>query len=274
MREQLRIAAGEEISEQTPTPRGHSFEFRINGEDAGRGFLPSPGPVRRFDPPMGPGVRVDSGVRAGDEVSGAFDSMLAKLVVTGASRTEALERSRRALEEFTIEGIPTVLPFHRLVVEDPAFAPEDPAEPFSIHTRWIETEFGGDIPPAPLAHAPEEPEDRESVVLEVDGRRVEVSLPASLRAPQPEVRHRRKRTHKQAAQAAGGDAVAAPMQGTIVKVMVEEGQTVADGDLLLVLEAMKMEQPITAHRSGVVTGLDAEIGATVSAGAVLCQIAD
>ncbi|MGP9693907.1 acetyl/propionyl/methylcrotonyl-CoA carboxylase subunit alpha [Brachybacterium sp. AOP25-B2-12] len=274
VREQFRIAAGERISAEDPIARGHSFEFRINGEDAGRGFLPSPGPVRRFDPPMGPGVRVDSGVRSGDEVSGAFDSMLAKLIVTGATREEALERSRRALAEFRIEGLPTVLPFHRLVVEDPAFAPADPTEPFTIHTRWIETEFGGDIPAAPLAPAPEDAEDRESVVLEVDGRRVEVSLPASLRAPQPEVRQRRKRSHKQAVQAAGGDAVTAPMQGTIVKVLVEEGQTVADGDLLLVLEAMKMEQPITAHRSGVVQGLEAEVGATVSAGAVLCQIAD
>ncbi|GAB2546860.1 acetyl/propionyl/methylcrotonyl-CoA carboxylase subunit alpha [Brachybacterium huguangmaarense] len=274
VREQLRIAAGEEISEETPVVRGHSFEFRINGEDAGRSFMPAPGRIRRFDPPMGPGVRVDSGVRAGDEISGAFDSMLAKLIVTGATRTEALERSRRALAEFTIEGLPTVLPFHRVVVEDPAFAPSDPDAPFTVHTRWIETEFAGGIPAAPLPQAPGEVEGRESVVLEVDGRRVEVSLPASLRAPQPEVRQRRKRTHKTTTQTTGGNAVAAPMQGTIVKVMVEEGQSVADGDLLLVLEAMKMEQPITAHRSGVVTGLDAEVGATVSAGAVLCTIED
>ncbi len=274
VREQLRIAAGERIEETTPAPRGHSFEFRINGEDAGRGFMPSPGRIRRFDPPLGPGVRVDSGVRAGDEISGAFDSMLAKLIVTGATRAEALERSRRALAEFTIEGLPTVLPFHRLVVEDPAFAPKDPDEPFEVHTRWIETEFTGEIPPAPLPGAVSEPEGRESVVLEVDGRRVEVSLPASLRAPEAPVRQRRKRTHRQSGPAAGGDAVTAPMQGTIVKVMAEEGQTVADGDLLLVLEAMKMEQPITATRSGVVTGLDAEVGATVSAGAVLCRIVD
>ncbi|MCL6424254.1 ATP-grasp domain-containing protein [Brachybacterium sp. JHP9] len=275
VREQFRIAAGERISPVDPTPRGHSFEFRINGEDAGRGFLPAPGTVQRFDAPSGPGVRVDSGVRSGDEISGAFDSMLAKLIVTGATRQEALERSRRALAEFRIEGMPTVLPFHRLVVEDPAFAPAPGADSFSVHTRWIETEFTGDIPPAPLPAPTAEVEGREAVVVEVDGRRVEVSLPASLRAPQQTVRQRRRRGQRQQAGAtAGGNAVTAPMQGTIVKIVAEEGQSVADGDLLLVLEAMKMEQPITAHRSGVVTGLSAEVGATVSAGAVLCTLED
>ena len=275
VREQLRIAAGERISEEDPVARGHSFEFRINGEDPGRGFMPSPGPVHRFDAPSGPGVRVETGVRSGDVVSGAFDSMLAKLVVTGATRQEALERSRRALAEFRIDGLPTVLPFHRVVVEDPAFAPADPEEPFSVHTRWIETEYTGEITPAPLPAQPDEPEDREAVVVEVDGRRVEISLPASLRAPQQAVRQRRKRQHRAAGEsAASGGTVTAPMQGTIVKVQVEEGQTVADGDLLVVLEAMKMEQPITAHRSGVVTGLSAEVGATVSAGASLCTIDD
>lgn len=275
VREQLRIAAGERISDQDPVVRGHSFEFRINGEDPGRGFMPAPGKIQRYEVPSGPGVRIESGVRAGDEISGAFDSMLAKLIVTGATRQEALERSRRALAEFRIEGIPTVLPFHRTVVEDPAFAPADVEEPFSVHTRWIETEFDNDLPAAPLPSQPEEPEDRESVVVEVDGRKVEISLPASLRAPQAPVRQRRKRQHRGAeGAAAGGNSVPAPMQGTIVKVVAEEGQTVADGDLLVVLEAMKMEQPITAHRSGVVKSLNAEIGATVSAGAVLCQIED
>ncbi|MFC7456537.1 acetyl/propionyl/methylcrotonyl-CoA carboxylase subunit alpha [Brachybacterium sp. GCM10030267] len=275
VREQLRIAAGETISGTDPIARGHSFEFRINGEDPGRGFMPAPGRIQRYDVPSGPGVRMESGVRAGDEVSGAFDSMLAKLVITGATRQEALERSRRALAEFHIEGVPTVLPFHRTVVEDPAFAPADPEQPFTVHTRWIETEFSNEIPPAALPAQPEEPEDREAVVVEVDGRRVEISLPASLRAPQAAVRSRRKRQHRGVGEgAAGGHSVTAPMQGTIVKLVAEEGQTVADGDLLLVLEAMKMEQPITAHRSGVVTGLSAEIGATVSAGAVLCSIED
>ncbi|MGP5626913.1 acetyl/propionyl/methylcrotonyl-CoA carboxylase subunit alpha [Brachybacterium alimentarium] len=275
VREQLRIAAGETISTEDPEPRGHSFEFRINGEDPGRGFMPAPGRIDRYDVPSGPGVRVDSGVRAGDEISGAFDSMLAKLIVTGATRQEALERSRRALAEFRVEGIPTVIPFHRAVVEDAAFAPADPEEAFSVHTRWIETEFDNDLPAAPLPAQPEEPEDREAVVVEVDGRRVEISLPASLRAPQAAVRSRRKRQHNGVGDAAAnGNSVAAPMQGTIVKIVAEEGQSVADGDLLVVLEAMKMEQPITAHRSGVVKGLSAEIGATVSAGAVLCTIED
>ena len=275
VREQLRIAAGETISEEDPVTRGHSFEFRINGEDPGRGFMPSPGRIQRFEAPSGPGVRVETGVRSGDEISGAFDSMLAKLVVTGATRQEAIERSRRALAEFRVEGIPTVLPFHRAVMEDPAFTPQDAEEPFSVHTTWIETEFTGDLPAAPLPAQPEEPEDREAVVVEVDGRRVEISLPASLRAPQAAVRQPRKRQHGGGSAAvAGGNSVSAPMQGTIVKVAVEEGQSVADGDVLVVLEAMKMEQPITAARSGVVTGLNAEIGATVSAGAVLCSIED
>lgn len=277
VREQFRIAAGEKVDPVDPTPRGHSFEFRINGEDAGRDFLPAPGPIKVFEPPFGPGVRVDSGVVQGDSISGAFDSMLAKLIVTGSTRQEALERSRRALAEFTIAGLPTVLPFHRLVVNDPAFAPVDPEAKFSIHTRWIETEFDGEIAPAPHPSAPEETEDRERVIVEVDGRRVEVSLPASLRAPRPQGPQRRRKRSAQggtARAAANGNAVTAPMQGTIVKVAVKEGQTVADGDLLVVLEAMKMEQPILAQRSGVVASLDAEVGATVSAGAVLCTVED
>ena len=275
VREQFRIAAGEKISPIDPEPRGHSFEFRINGEDPGRGFLPSPGPINAFEPPLGPGVRVDSGVRTGDAISGHFDSMLAKLIVTGASREEALERSRRALAEFRIDGIPTVVPFHKLVVDDPAFAPSNPEEPFKVHTRWIETEFSGAIDPAPLPSATDEVEDREAVVVEIDGRKVEVSLPASLRAPRVKTPQRRKRrTGTTRGGASGGHAVSAPMQGTIVKIAVEEGETVADGDLILVLEAMKMEQPILAHRSGIVTHLDAEIGATVSAGAELCAIED
>ena len=275
VREQFRIAAGEKISPVDPQTRGHSFEFRINGEDAGRGFLPAPGPVKLFEPPLGPGVRVDSGVRTGDSISGYFDSMLAKLIVTGATRAEALERSRRALAEFRIDGIPTVMPFHRLVVDDPAFAPSDPDTPFAVHTRWIETEFSGDITPSALPNATDDLEDREDVIVEIDGRKVEISLPASLRAPRTATPQRRKRrTSSARSTSAGGHAVSAPMQGTIVKIAVEEGQTVADGDLILVLEAMKMEQPILAHRSGIVTNLDAEIGATVSAGAQLCSIED
>src|SRR5699024_4702146 len=275
VREQLRIAAGERILDEDPVSRGHSFEFRINGEDPGRGFMPAPGRIQRYDVPSGPGVRIESGVRTGDEVSGAFDSMLAKLVVTGATRREARERSRRALAESDIEGIPTGHPFQRNVVEDAPFAPEDTEKTFSVHTTWMGSEFDNDLPAAPLPSQPEEAADREAVVVEVDGRRVEISLPASLRAPQAPVRQRRKRQHRAAGEAAGsGNSVSAPMQGTIVKVVAEEGQSVADGDLLIVLEAMKMEQPITAHRSGIVKGISAEIGATVSAGAVLCSIED
>lgn len=280
VREQLRIAAGEELGYDDPAIRGHSIEFRINGEDAGRNFLPAPGPVTVFRPPSGPGVRLDSGVEAGDVVAGAFDSMLAKLIVTGATRQQALERSRRALAEFEIEGMPTVLPFHRAVVSDPAFAP-DGDDHFTVHTRWIETEFDNTIEPwtGPGADGETEPEQRERVVVEVAGKRLEVMLPAglaSLGGGAPAARQKapkRKRAGGGGA-AAGGDALTSPMQGTIVKIAVEDGATVSSGDTIVVLEAMKMEQPITAHKDGVVTGLSAEVGATVTSGAVLCEIKD
>src|SRR5699024_9431655 len=190
VREQLRIAAGERILDEDAVSGGHSFELRINGEDPGRGFMPAPGRIQRYDVPSGPGGRIEAGVRPGDEASGAFDAVVATVVAPGATRQEALERSRRALAEFHIEGIPTVLPFHRKVVEDAAFAPEDPEKTFSVHTTWIESEFDNDLPAAPLPSQPEEAEDREAVVVEVDGRRVEISLPASLRAPQAPVRQR------------------------------------------------------------------------------------
>lgn len=276
VREQLRIAQGGIVEEASPAVRGHAFEFRINGEDPGRDFLPSPGPLQRFDPPSGPGIRLDSGVRAGDVVTGAYDSMLAKLIVTGASRQEALQRARRALAEFRIEGLPTVVPFHRAVLDDPAFAPADPDEPFSIHTRWIETECTIDLPAAPLKPPAAAGEDRENIVVEIDGRRVEVSLPASLRAPttsSPQPRRRGSRGTS-SSNTPSGSAVTAPMQGTIVSIKVEEGEHVKDGQELLVLEAMKMEQSIKAHRSGIVSGICAEVGATVSAGALLCTVSD
>jgi acetyl-CoA/propionyl-CoA carboxylase biotin carboxyl carrier protein len=280
VREQLRIAAGEELGYDDPAPRGHSFEFRINGEDAGRGFLPSPGTVTRFAPASGPGVRVDSGVVSGDVIGGAFDSMLAKLIVTGADRMQALERSRRALAEFVVEGMPTVLPFHRAVVSDPAFATDDET-PFTIHTRWIETEWDNTVEPFDAATAGATPEagERERVVVEVGGKRLEVILPAGLgvgggngggqgqRAKAP-----RRTPSGSAGSGAGGDALTAPMQGTIVKVAVEEGQAVAKGDLVVVLEAMKMEQPITAHKDGNVSRLSAAVGETVTAGAVIATI--
>ncbi|KQQ22772.1 acetyl-/propionyl-CoA carboxylase subunit alpha [Rathayibacter sp. Leaf299] len=275
VREQFRLAEGGVLDYDDPTPRGHSFEFRINGEDAGRGFLPAPGPVHVFKAPGGPGVRVDSGVVAGDVISGSFDSLLAKLVVTGSTRAEALERSRRALEEFEVTGLPTVLPFHRAIVRDPAFAPEGDA-PFTIYTRWIETEFDNTIEAwSGEPGAIPEPAARQNVVVEVDGRRVEVTLPGEFarsgpsRAASASVP---KRRGSGSVSTVTGDSVTSPMQATIVKVAVAEGDSVVTGDLVVVLEAMKMEQPLTAHKDGVVTGLSAEAGTTVSAGHVLLQI--
>ena len=279
VREQFRIAAGEPLGYDDPEVRGHSIEFRINGEDPGRGFLPQPGPVERFEAPSGPGVRLDSGVVTGSVVGGGFDSMLAKLVVTGATRTEALQRARRALAEFVVEGLPTVLPFHRAVVADPAFAPADPTEPFTVHTRWIETEFDNTLPawtPGGGGGGGSAPEDepRQRVVVEVDGRRIEVVLPASFATSAttgPSSAPRRSRRGTGAA-AASGDSLRSPMQATVVTVVVADGDEVAEGDLVAVLEAMKMEQPLRAHRSGTVSGLAVQVGGTVTAGAVVCQI--
>jgi len=261
--------------------RGHAIEFRINGEDAGRNFLPQPGTVVQWSPPSGPGVRLDSGIVQGSVIGGAFDSMLAKLIVHGNTRQQALERSRRALAEFTVEGMPTVIPFHRAVVADPAFAPADPAQPFTVHTRWIETEFDNRIPPWSGAGAadPDEAEQRERLVVEVGGKRLEVSLPAGFGrtaavAPHHATKAAPKRTSTKAKQVASGDALTSPMQGTIVKIAVVDGETVAAGDLIVVLEAMKMEQPITAHKAGTITGLAAEVGQTVTSGAVLCELKD
>ncbi|GIT80992.1 acetyl-/propionyl-CoA carboxylase subunit alpha [Leifsonia sp. LS1] len=277
VREQFRLAEGGTLDYEDPAPRGHSFEFRINGEDAGRGFIPSPGPVHVFKPAGGPGVRVDSGIQAGDEISGAFDSMLAKLIVTGSSREEALERSRRALDEFEVAGLPTVLPFHRAIVRDPAFAPQD-GEPFSIYTRWIETEWTNEIEPWSGELGDQTPaERRSSVVVEVEGKRIEVSLPAKLltgggaasasSAPAP-----RRRGSAAAVDTATGDSLTAPMQATVVKVAVADGDAVVKGDLVLVLEAMKMEQPLTAHKDGTISGINAAVGETVSSGHLLLSI--
>ncbi|MGQ4560758.1 acetyl/propionyl/methylcrotonyl-CoA carboxylase subunit alpha [Dermabacteraceae bacterium P7054] len=272
---QLEIAAGARLEESDPPLRGHSIEFRINGEDPGRNFLPAPGRLNEFVLPAGPGVRVDTGFQAGDELGGNFDSLLAKLIVTGRDRQQALARARRALAEFQISGIPTALPFHREVVRDPAFAPEDPQAPFTVHTRWIETECSAKFTPQPLPGAGHGEDEREKLTVEIDGRRIEVSLPASLRAPQPVRPLPRRRSGRGAKVSAAGDgAVRSPMQGTVVKVAVKEGESVEEGDLLLVLEAMKMEQPVNAHRSGVVRELTAEVGASVSSGAVFCQISD
>jgi len=275
VREQFRIAQGGVIDYVDPALRGHSIEFRINGEDPGRGFLPAPGKLDVWQLPAGPGVRVDTGFEAGDVIGGNFDSLLAKLIVTGKDRNEAIERSRRALSEFNVEGIATALTFHRVVVSDPAFAPADPEQAFTVHTRWIETEFDNQIPAYVAAGADiDEPAARNNVVVEVNGKRLEVSLPGEFgmsgnsQAAAPTAK---KRERKKAA-AASGDSVSAPMQGTIVKVEVAEGQEVQAGDLIVVLEAMKMEQPLTAHKAGIITGLNAEVGTTVPAGTSLCEI--
>nr|WP_299034279.1 biotin carboxylase N-terminal domain-containing protein [uncultured Pseudokineococcus sp.] len=280
VREQLRIAAGEALGYDDPPVRGHSLEFRVNAEDAGRGFLPAPGTATRFEAPSGPGVRVDSGVVAGDAVAGAFDSMLAKLVVTGATRRQALERARRALAEFVVDGMPTVLPFHRAVVVDPAFAPEVSGGqgPFTVHTRWIETEYDNQVEPfaGPAADAPEAGE-REGVVVEVGGRRLEVVLPAGLGGGgAPTGAPARAKTRRGRAQKAtsSSESLTSPMQATVVAVSVADGDAVEAGDTVVVLEAMKMEQPLTAHRAGVVRGLAAEVGQSVASGAVLCEIVD
>ncbi|WP_030409783.1 acetyl/propionyl/methylcrotonyl-CoA carboxylase subunit alpha [Streptomyces albus] len=286
VREMFRIADGEELGYDDPPMRGHSFEFRINGEDPGRNFLPAPGTVTTFAPPSGPGVRLDAGVESGSVIGPAWDSLLAKLIVTGATRKQALERAARALDEFEVTGMATAIPFHRTVVRDAAFAPEidgREGEPFDVHTRWIETEFVNEIKPfAAPAAVDEDAEEasRETVVVEVGGKRLEVSLPSSLGMPlaraavEGGARKPRRKAAKKSASAASGDALASPMQGTIVKVAVEEGQTVEEGELIIVLEAMKMEQPINAHRAGTVKDLNAEIGASVSAGAVICEIKD
>ena len=276
VREQFRIARGEKIEEKDPVLRGHSFEFRINGEDAGRSFMPAPGTIEKMSVPTGPGVRWDSGFVAGDVIGGNFDSMLAKLIVTGADREQALQRARRALAELTIEGMPTVIPFHRVVLDDPAFAPAEGGE-FKVHTRWIETEFNNTIPMysgAPGSVDSDE-DERTTVVVEVNGKRMEVSLPnlsgGAKPAAKPAAKTRKSRSARSAAKG-GGDELTSPMQGTIVKVAASDGDTVAEGDLILVLEAMKMEQPITAHKAGKVSGLSAKAGDTVTSGAVLATI--
>jgi len=275
VREMFRIADGEPLGYGDPPARGHSIEFRINAEDAGRNFLPMPGTITSWRVPSGPGVRVDAGYEQGMTVPQAFDSLIAKLIVTGASRREALERSRRALEEFEIGGMPTVLPFHRAVVTDPAFA----GESLRVHTRWIETEFATRIPPYETAPEQAEPAARERITVEVGGKRLDVVMPAVLSAAAPSAisspaaeRRRGSRHGKRTAPAAAGDGLVSPMQGTIVKIAAEDGQAVTTGDTIVVLEAMKMEQPLTAHRDGTVTGLSVEAGQTVTAGTVICRI--
>jgi acetyl-CoA/propionyl-CoA carboxylase biotin carboxyl carrier protein len=295
VREMFRIADGQRLSYDDPPVRGHSIEFRINAEDAGANFLPAPGTITRWQPPSGPGVRLDAGYTAGMTVPQAFDSLIAKLIVTGASREQALERSRRALAEFGVGGMPTVLPFHRAVVRHPAFT----SEPFTVHTRWIETEFDGDITPySPSGQeadpASAEPAERERITVEVGGKRLEVVIPAGLgggraagtaagtadgaagggRAARPRQASAGGGRKARAGQGAGGDALVSPMQGTIIKLVAQDGQQVTAGDTIVVLEAMKMEQPLAAHKDGTVSGLAVQVGQTVTSGEIICQLKD
>ena len=274
VREQFNIAEGGELSiTEDPTPRGHAFEFRINGEDAAAGFMPAPGTIVSYSEPSGPGVRVDSGVRENTVIGGQFDSMLAKLIVWGPDRETALQRARRALAEYTVEGLPTVIPFHQAIVNDPAFSAENGS--FDVYTKWIEEEWVGELPAYVDVETPEEEEAAASqkFVVEVGGRRIEVALPGNLLlgggAPRKKSKKRRGSSSKTAA---SGDAVVAPMQGTVIKVGVEEGQEVAEGDVVLILEAMKMENPVKAHKAGTVTGLSVEQGAQINKGAPLLEI--
>jgi acetyl-CoA/propionyl-CoA carboxylase biotin carboxyl carrier protein len=264
VRQQFRIAMGEELGFEDPEIRAHSFEFRINGEDPGRSFLPAPGRITQWQIPTGPGVRVDAGFKNGDTIGGNFDSLLAKLIVTGATRVEAVQRARRALSEFKVGGLATALPFHRAIMEDPAFT-----ENFTIHTSYIENEFTNEIPPfAQSALESQTHAAPEHLVTEINGKRFEIFVHA------PEPVHKRHRAKQGASGASTGTALTSPMQGTVVKIAVEEGQIVETGELIIVLEAMKMEQPLIAHRSGVISNLSAVIGETVSSGSTLCDIID
>ncbi|WP_049064148.1 acetyl/propionyl/methylcrotonyl-CoA carboxylase subunit alpha [Corynebacterium striatum] len=274
VREQFNIAEGGKLSfTEDPTPRGHAFEFRINGEDAAAGFMPAPGNVVKYAEPAGPGVRVDSGVREGSVIGGQFDSMLAKLIVWGQDRETALQRARRALSEYTVEGLPTVIPFHQAIVSDPAFTAENGS--FDVYTKWIEEEWVGELPAYvdPDAPAEDDADPAQKFVVEVAGRRIEIALPSNLIFGGGSPRKKsKKRRGGGAKAAASGDAVVAPMQGTVIKVNVEEGQEVAEGDVVLILEAMKMENPVKAHKSGTVTGLAVEQGAQINKGTPLLEI--
>ncbi|MDQ3095926.1 MAG: ATP-grasp domain-containing protein [Actinomycetota bacterium] len=276
VREMFRLAAGEELGYDDPVVSGHSMEFRINAEDAGRSFMPAPGTLTRWHAPSGPGIRVDGGYDQGEAVPGAFDSLVAKLIVTGVSRTQVLERSRRALAEFVVDGMPTVIPFHRRVVADAAFIGDGTT--FSVFTSWIETEFDNTIEPYVGDNEQAEPIERETVTVEVGGRRLEVSLPAGLvatgSASSGGAKPGKRKAGKKAGAAPSGNTLTAPMQGTIVKVAVDEGQQVAAGDLVVVVEAMKMEQPLNAHRAGTISKLTAEVGSTVTSGGIVCEISD
>ncbi len=286
--EMFKIADGQPLGFDDPPLRGHSIEFRINAEDPGRSFLPAPGTLTVWKPPSGPGVRLDSGYAAGMTVPQLYDSLIAKLIVTGADRAQALARARRALAEFEIGGMPTVLPFHQAIVVDPAFT----NEPFSVFTRWIETEFAAQLPPysgdgaiSDAGHFDADPGARERVLVEVNGKRLEVVLPAGFGGARPDQpgssatgRASRAKSGRGDARrhiaAASDDHLISPMQGTIVKLVAADGQRVQAGETIVVLEAMKMEQPLTAHKDGTVAELTVQVGQTVPAGQVICRLAD
>ncbi len=262
VREQFRIAMGEKLGYSDPVIRGHSIEFRINGEDPGRSFLPAPGRITKMSLPTGPGVRVDTGFRTGDAITGNFDSLLAKLIVTGATREQAITRARRAIAEFTIDGMATAIPFHQAILQDSAFTDD-----FKVYTSYIEKEFKNEIPEfkiLPLEAQTKAAADH--LVAEINGKRFEILV----HAPEPVVK--RHRAKDALSGGSGGVGLTSPMQGTVVKVAVAQGQSVEKGDLVIVLEAMKMEQPLMAHRSGVISNLSAVIGETVASGTVLCDI--
>jgi acetyl-CoA/propionyl-CoA carboxylase biotin carboxyl carrier protein len=253
---------GETLGFTDPEIRGHSLEFRINGEDPGRSFLPAPGQITKWNLPTGPGVRIDAGFKKGDTIGGNFDSLLAKLIVTGATRKQAIERARRALAEFEVGGLATAIPFHRAILEDPAYT-----EDFKVYTSYIENEFKNEIPVFIATPIPVETKiAAEHLVAEVNGKRFEVRL----HTPEPVVKRHRAKESK--VSGAGGSSVTSPMQGTVVKIAVQEGANVEIGDLIIVLEAMKMEQPLIAHKAGKITNLKAKIGEIVSSGTVLCDI--
>ena len=275
VREQFRIAEGRELSiSEDPAPRGHAIEFRINGEDAAAGFMPAPGTVVTYSEPSGPGVRMDSGVREGSVIGGQFDSMLAKLIVWGPDRATAIARARRALAEYRIEGLPTVIPFHQAILTDPAFTAEDGN--FTVYTKWIEEEWVNELPAyVDPAEAPEDEEQEaaQKFVVEVGGRRIEVALPGNLLLGGGSKRKKsKKRRGKGASASVSGDTVTAPMQGSVIKVAVEEGQEVEEGEVVVVLEAMKMENPVKAHKSGTVTDLKVSTGTQINKGEPILEI--
>jgi len=265
--EQLRVADGLPLSvTETPVPRAHSIEFRINAEDVGRGFLPTPGPVLKFVPPSGPGVRLDSGVESGSVIPGSFDSMMAKLIVTGATREQALARARRALREFQIEGVASVLPFHKAVIAHPDFVGQNG---FKVHTRWIESGFGEPLAAAVRA----EPLPDTSLVrtaIEMDGRRVQLGLPAVLLQGLAAGAGGAVSVSS-APEAVDAAAVQSPIAGNLHAWKVADGDAVQEGDVIAVMEAMKMEMQVSAHCSGRIT-LAAAAGTAQTLGAVIAHI--